>query len=696
MDAPEAPPIMANNHASTITANEPTLTATQRWLCYCGLVMSLVASLASMGPLDIDDLYMLLALLFVMFMAPNLELSDTTIRRIQWIPLMGLGIIIFYPDVRTALPTSAQPSFDFLYEPLILIWVWALLAIVGARSPLSTLPATIVIWVWAMSNHNSFTVSVLGICAILCTLMATTLSAQNTVGTRQSWRALARMVVILMAAIPFAMAIFFIFPRVDLGDRPSTPSKGVTGLSANMRPGSVSQLAQSNELAFSASFRTETSVQDLYWRATVLDHYDGVTWTKYPETTTSPTTPEPTVAAQSIYEIDLPSTMNSHLPLLDATVPGSVTPLDNRAITLSASGIYSRPAGGSTRIMATLNPGQPAAPGAPPTATDLLLPEAINPRTRAMAHQWATQDHGDARKIVARFETMVTSGDFRYTFTPPQWGANGVDQFLFDQPSGFCEHYAGALVFFMRAAGIPSRVITGYHGGDSDGTDVRVLAKDAHAWTEIWTQDKGWWRVDPTQFIHPSNIDPATKEKLQWRNGLLVRAQVLSDRARAGWQHLITQFDEAQKRALLLRWLDDPLLLLQRLGALLLAAFTSIGAVHLGRALKRYKRKTPEQRLSESFIAVINKTRTLGIDVPHNPTANTLINALNRHHETPVSIELRNWLVAYNHARYHTPDKLAVLSLVKSAHHFAASGALWPIRAAAAGMSTKTATPDAR
>ena len=52
----------------------------------------------------------------------------------------------------------------------------------------------------------------------------------------------------------------------------------------------------------------------------------------------------------------------------------------------------------------------------------------------------------------------------------------------------------------MRAAGIPSRVVTGYLGGEVNqlGDYLIVRQADAHAWTEVWLAREGWVRIDPT------------------------------------------------------------------------------------------------------------------------------------------------------------------------------------------------------
>ena len=75
-----------------------------------------------------------------------------------------------------------------------------------------------------------------------------------------------------------------------------------------------------------------------------------------------------------------------------------------------------------------------------------------------------------------------------YTLEPPRLGRDSVDEFLFGTRAGFCEHYASAFVFLMRAAGVPARVVTGYQGGEMNPVDgyMTVRQSDAHAWAEVW------------------------------------------------------------------------------------------------------------------------------------------------------------------------------------------------------------------
>ena len=65
---------------------------------------------------------------------------------------------------------------------------------------------------------------------------------------------------------------------------------------------------------------------------------------------------------------------------------------------------------------------------------------------------------------------------------------------------GHCELYAGAFVLISRYAGFPTRLVTGYAGGDWNGYEnyFMVRNRNAHAWCEIFVPRRGWVRVDPT------------------------------------------------------------------------------------------------------------------------------------------------------------------------------------------------------
>jgi transglutaminase-like putative cysteine protease len=137
----------------------------------------------------------------------------------------------------------------------------------------------------------------------------------------------------------------------------------------------------------------------------------------------------------------------------------------------------------------------------------LLLPYGRNPKALA-AGERLRQDYPEPLRRVKAVLRQFATGGYVYTLEPPLLGGDAVDEFLYASRAGFCEHYAGAFVFLMRAAGIPARVVTGYQGGELNPIDgyFTVRQSDAHAWGEVWLPGQGWVRIDPTAAVAPERV----------------------------------------------------------------------------------------------------------------------------------------------------------------------------------------------
>ena len=151
----------------------------------------------------------------------------------------------------------------------------------------------------------------------------------------------------------------------------------------------------------------------------------------------------------------------------------------------------------------------------------LRLPSRSNPRARQLAEEWRARDPRP-EALVATALTLFREQPFEYTLTPPLLGFHSIDEFLFRTRQGFCEHYASAFVFLMRAAGVPARVMTGYQGGERNalGEYLIVRQSDAHAWAEVWLAERGWVRVDPTGAVSPDRVQQGLFGALPEAEGL--------------------------------------------------------------------------------------------------------------------------------------------------------------------------------
>lgn len=106
---------------------------------------------------------------------------------------------------------------------------------------------------------------------------------------------------------------------------------------------------------------------------------------------------------------------------------------------------------------------------------------------------------------------------FYYTLNPELLRDNRVDDFLFNTREGFCEHFASTFAFLMRAAGVPTRVVVGYHGAEYNPYEdyMMVYQNNAHAWNEVWLEGEGWVRFDPTGAVSPERIEQGVEAALQ-------------------------------------------------------------------------------------------------------------------------------------------------------------------------------------
>ncbi len=114
-------------------------------------------------------------------------------------------------------------------------------------------------------------------------------------------------------------------------------------------------------------------------------------------------------------------------------------------------------------------------------------------------------------KVLAIFNFFSHENGFSYSLeTQPGTSGSAIVDFL-NNKEGFCEQYAAAMAWLVRADGIPARVAFGFTRGDQTDGDFAVLTnKNLHAWTEVFFQGIGWVPFDPTPASSvPGATDPA-------------------------------------------------------------------------------------------------------------------------------------------------------------------------------------------
>lgn len=360
-------------------------------------------------------------------------------------------------------------------------------------------------------------------------------------------------------ALPFMLALFLLFPRISgpLWGLPKDAHSGTSGLSEQITPGNIAELVQSSEIAFRVRFDGPLPPPEKrYWRGPVLESFDGRTWSqRFRRQATLEISPLSTPLG---YETTLEASQQKWLLALDAplSIPAGAS-LNSTMTALASNPLDSRQ---RLRFSSALDYRLNIRENERTLQDNLKLPQGFNPRARTLAEGWRRQNLPEG--VIQQALTMFNR-DFYYTLEPPLLGEHSVDDFLFESKQGFCEHFASAFVFLMRAAGIPARVVSGYQGGEQNPLDGYLVIRqsDAHAWAEVWLPNQGWHRIDPTAAVAPSRIQRGIASALpagaalpalirvqgEWLKGLRYRWEALNNL----WNQQILGYDPKRQRELL-------------------------------------------------------------------------------------------------------------------------------------------------
>lgn len=378
---------------------------------------------------------------------------------------------------------------------------------------------------------------------------------------------------LVLTAVPLAIAMWIFFPRIatPFWAVPMDTGTASSGISDSMSPGDISSLSLSDAVAFRVTFPgTVPEPRDRYWRGLVLTQFNGRTWSgNDPYRGARVNEQVKTIGRQIDYQITMEPTRQPWVFSLDMPASWNLPrtfmgpqqqlarsrPIDQRISFEAVSFLDYR-----TEVELT------------DFARDFFrrVPAESNPKTQQLAAQMRAQAGSDAQYVEAVL-MMFHEQEYFYTLEPPALGRNSVDQFMFDTMRGFCEHYASAFAVMMRAAGVPARVVLGYQGGEMNpmGGHMIVRQSDAHAWNEVWFEDEGWRRVDPTAAVAPNRIEVGRSASMfdgtaaAWGfstpSRLLYQLTLTWDALDAQWNEWVLGYGpENQNRLMESLGMDDP------------------------------------------------------------------------------------------------------------------------------------------
>ena len=190
-----------------------------------------------------------------------------------------------------------------------------------------------------------------------------------------------------------------------------------------------------------------------------------------------------------------------------------------------------------------------------PDRADLEIP----PRVESLARQWCAdllrgrlsrqdrragqRDLAIARRLAIRLKQRCS---YTLDLTEADPDRDAVDDFLFRLRRGHCEYFASALTVMCQALDVRARLSTGFcaHAYDAEAGCYVVRQRDAHAWTEVYTEQTDWVVVDATP---AGRFSASSGSGLRW---WWIRARDLWWRWEFAWHAEVIGYDDQARRQL--------------------------------------------------------------------------------------------------------------------------------------------------
>jgi transglutaminase-like putative cysteine protease len=241
-----------------------------------------------------------------------------------------------------------------------------------------------------------------------------------------------------------------------------------------------------------------------YWRGMSHNYFDGISWREtggkrwiYNRDGYFMIRPfrKEKAVIQSIYLEPMDTEVIFGLSEVVAVEAGS------RAINVDEAGAIFIPFKKGKQFFYTAYSVGEAVPGNSAAAFNLQVPKGIE-KVKQLALGITAGINNDALKAGAIERYLRENYVYTLSTSEPPEGVGPIEYFLFNSRKGYCEHYATAMILMLRSVGIPSRIVSGFYGGEmnSYGGYMIVRQSDAHSWVEALI-DKKWLRFDPTPAV---------------------------------------------------------------------------------------------------------------------------------------------------------------------------------------------------
>lgn len=410
------------------------------------------------------------------------------------------------------------------------------------------------------------------------------------------------------ASLPLLLVFFTLLPRTQypLLNFLNAPAERTTGFSDRVEPGRAASVGEVKSVAFRVQCE-KLAKTDLYWRGIVLDTISGTTWLRSErragersfagkgKTVRQVVYPEPSVNTY-LLALNVPSRLDGVRADQDTDFTFTRRGGAGRGrIRYEAVSVLTDVIGVSGKI---------------DRGFYLRLPARVSPRTAALAHRLAEGAHTDVEKI-ARVTAWFEAQRFAYATKGLPLSDDPVDAFIFERRTGHCEFFASSFAVILRLAGVPTRLVGGYYGGEYNdfGGYYTVTEDRAHVWVEAFVAGKGWLKTDPSALAADFGRVGTPAERSALR-----RIAAVIDSLSYYWNQAVITYD-LQKQVDLVRRVNNRFRSLDftadipRLLALVSLCLATGGMVIF---VRRFVGRSREQRLVDRFLARVAVTSRTG------------------------------------------------------------------------------------
>ena len=414
---------------------------------------------------------------------------------------------IFCWSINTYLVFQADSSLWFLALNNLL-WLLTSIKIIEVKNLLNVKNSIILmllsIGTSSLFSFNLYSKLINIICIFL--LLLSLLKLNNYKG-----RIFYKQIITLIFFVPLTFLIYLFLPKVNPWLNINSKTLSKTGITNTLRPGDISSLVKNEALVGRVFFSSQFPVHNKrYWRVFVLDKFINNTWreSKYMKK-------EILESSQNL-KSNISEIVKHEEWILEPNyiknIPwsGDGIPI-NKKISITDKGMLLIDNSLNKRMKYQIHNRANYWRKIKPSIEESYIEISDNNLLKKLGEKWL-RESPNKKEIIFKAERFFKESNFQYTSNPGKMNKkNPYDDFLFKKKIGFCEHYAASFALLMRAANIPSRVVIGYQGGDvlrsiQNKNYLLIDNSYAHAWTEIWLDNKGWIRVDPTEWISPERI----------------------------------------------------------------------------------------------------------------------------------------------------------------------------------------------